>query len=448
MSSPGGASFGDLETLDAVARDLADGTRSVSDYIDSVCGRIEERDPSILALLPEPDQRARMHAEAAAIEARFPPAERRPPLYGVPVAVKDIFHVDGLVTRAGSALPPEVIEGWFGGVEATSVARLRGAGALVVGKTVTTEFAYFEPGATRNPWNLAHTPGGSSSGSAAAVAAGFAPLALGSQTVGSVIRPAAFCGVVGFKPTYDRIPTGGVLYYSQSVDHVGLFSRGVVGAALAASVLLDGWDARAHEAQDSTLPVLGVPDGAYLDQAETEGRAAFESQLARLAAAGVEVRRVPALDDIDAITARHRAVATYEFARVHDRWFAQYGSLYRPRTAALVEAGRRISEADRDAGAASRLELRARLHALMDEHGLNVWASPPASGPAPEGIGSTGNPAMNLPWTHAGVPALTLPAGLAANGLPLGLQLSARFGADERLLAWATTIEPLLTDTT
>ena len=430
------------EGLAATAAALRSAELAMSGYVNALCDRIDATNPSLLALLPEPGRRERLLAEAARLEQRFARPAVRPPLYGVAVAVKDIINVDGFETHAGSALPAAL----FAGPQAGCVTRLRDAGALVAGKSVTTEFAYFEPGATRNPHNHEHTPGGSSSGSAAGVSAGLASLALGSQTVGSVIRPAAFCGVVGFKPSYGRIPTDGVIYYSPSVDHVGAFTRDAAGMALAASVLLDGWRADGHAGEARRLPTVGVPDGPYLEQAEEKGRAAFERAVEQLASAGCEVKRIPVLDNIAGIAQRHRDLSSAEFAEVHARWFADYGPLYRPRTAALVDAGRAVSDEAREAGSHSRGELRERLHALMDEHGIDAWASPPATGPAPRGQGSTGNPAMNLPWTHAGVPALTLPAGVAANGLPLGLQLSARFMADEHLLAWAETLEPLVAD--
>ena len=419
--------------LAPLAEALRSGTLDARAYLEALLDRIHERNPEVLALLPEEDRRGRLAAELADLEARFPDPVTRPPLYGVPVAVKDIVRVDGLVTRAGSALPPSPFEG----PEAAVVARLRAAGALVLAKSVTTEFAYFEPGPTRNPRNLDHTPGGSSSGSAAAVAAGLAPLAVGSQTVGSVLRPAAFCGVVGFKPSYDRIPRDGVIAYSPSVDHIGLFAPDVGGIALAAAVLLDGWDADAHERARDTAPVLGVPEGPYLQQAEPAALEAFESQLARLAAAGVTVWRVPNFEDIAAINQRHRDLTAAEFAETHARWFDEFGALYRPRTAALVRTGRAVTPEARAAGLRGRLGLRERLHRLMTEHGIDAWVSPSATGTAPEGLASTGDPAMNLPWTHAGVPAVSLPAGLAANGLPFGLQITARFGVDEALLAWA-----------
>ena len=426
--------------LDPLAESLRSGELDPGAYLEVLLDRIDERNPEVLALLPEDDRRGRLAAELADLKARFSDPATRPPLYGVPVAVKDIVRVDGLETRAGSALPPSL----FDGPEAAVVTRLRAAGALVLAKSVTTEFAYFEPGATRNPRDPEHTPGGSSSGSAAAVAAGLAPLAIGSQTVGSVLRPAAFCGVVGFKPSYDRIPRGGVIPYSPSVDHIGLFAPDVTGIALAATALLDGWDDAAHERARDTAPVLGAPEGPYLQQAEPAALEAFESQLATLAAAGVTVRRVPALEDIAAINQRHRDLTAAEFAETHERWFDEYGALYRPRTAALVRSGRAVTPEARDAGLRGRVELRERLHRMMDEHGIDAWVSPSATGPAPEGLASTGNPAMNLPWTHAGLPAVSLPAGLASNDLPLGLQVAARFGADEALLAWCERLGAVL----
>ncbi len=169
--------------------------------LDRVEALFAEREPEVRAFLPEEGRFDRLRREAAALEARWPDPERRPPLFGVLAGVKDIFHVDGFETGGGSRLPPEVLRG----PEAASVTTLRAAGALILGKAVSTEFAYFAPGPTRNPWNPEHTPGGSSSGSAAAVGAGLAPLALGTQTIGSIIRPAAFCGAVGYKPSYERI---------------------------------------------------------------------------------------------------------------------------------------------------------------------------------------------------------------------------------------------------
>lgn len=405
-------------------------------YINQICDRIDALDTQIQALLPETDRRARILREAGGLKARFADPATRPPLYGIPIGIKDIFSVDGFPTRAGSQIPPEL----FIVPEATCVTTLRAAGALILGKTVTTEFAYFEPGPTRNPLNPAHTPGGSSSGSAAAVSGGFCPLALGTQTIGSVIRPAAFCGIIGFKPSLGRIPTSGVIPFSQSADHVGLFTQDVAGMILAASILCLDWNKESKNSKSAALPVLGVPVGPYLNQASSEALAIFRNQLAGLEDAGYQVRQLEALNDIEAINSRHKQMIAKEMAQVHARWFAQHELLYRPRTAGLIREGQRVGAEELANALAGREELRAQLERLMKQGGIDLWVSPSATGPAPEGIGSTGDPAMNLPWTHAGLPVITIPAGLARNGLPMGMQFVAPFGADERLLHWA---EPL-----
>src|SRR5690348_2975915 len=260
---------------------LRSGDRDLLDYINEICDRIEAGEPHIQALLPEEGRRTRLLAEARVLQARYPEPACRPPLYGTPVGIKDMFFVDGFETRCGSLLPPET----FQGPEGDYLKALRRAGVLILGKTVTTEFAYFEPGPTRNPHNLAYSPGGSSSGSAAAVAAGYCPLAIGTQVIGSTIRPAAFCGIVGFKSSHARIPINGWILSSDALEHIGIFTQDVVGAALAASLTCLNW--RSDEASPpDTLPVLAVPEGPFLAQASEEGLAAFEKQLALLIQAG------------------------------------------------------------------------------------------------------------------------------------------------------------------
>jgi len=380
--------------------------------------RLEAADSPIHALMPEPGRADRI--------ARALSNAPDGPLHGVAIGVKDNFHVDGLPTTAGSTLPVKELAG----PEAAAVTLLRGAGAVVLGKTVSTEFAYIEPGPTRNPRNLDHTPGGSSSGSAAAVAAGHCPLALGSQTVGSVIRPAAFCGVVGFKPSYGRISTAGVIPLAESFDTVGLLASNVSWVERAAAVLCARWQRGGIDRP----PVLGVPDGPYLEQASEEALRMLD---------GLGAARVPVLEDIAALNAAHRRLLTFEMAHHHARWFPRFAERYRPRTASAIRHGLTVTAEDAAQIRANRANVRARIHAAMDVAGVDVWVCPAASGPAPKGLESTGDSSMQLPWTHVGLPAVTLPWGTSEHGLPLGLQLVARFMDDERLLAWAAQLEGL-----
>jgi len=396
--------------------------------------RFSAIEPHIESFVPEENRFVRLHQDAQKLEQQYPNPDSRPPLYGMLVGIKDIFHVDGFETRAGTKVPSEL----FAGEEASIVTQLKQAGALIVGKTVTAEFAYFEPGPTRNPHNLAHTPGGSSSGSAAAVASGLVHIATGTQTVGSVTRPAAFCGIVGYKPSYDRINTAGIVYFSKSVDHVGLFTQDIAGMQFVASLVVNDWD---NNVNPSHRPVLGVPDGPYLQQ--STALVAFENQIEALETAGYTIKRIPFQEDIKAISLSHEDVIAYEFAQEHSDWFKEHSELYRPRSAWLVEYGQSISEERRNAGRENCVRLRDHLHHLMTDNQLDLWISPSAPDVAPEGIHTTGSSTMNLMWTHSGLPSLNIPAGTGKLNLPLGLQLCAKFGGDEQLLAWATDIESL-----
>ncbi len=422
----------------SIAGDLHRETSDLKQFIAELCKHIESVEPEVQAFLPEAGRKDRLLMEAAALTKRYPNPNGRPPLYGIPVGIKDLLRVEGFSTRAGSHLDPSL----FIGPEADSVTLLRQAGALILGKTVTTEFAYFEPGPTRNPHHLGHTPGGSSSGSAAAVAAGMCPLALGTQTMGSVTRPASFCGVVGFKPSYNRIPSKGLVYFSPSLDQIGLFTQDLAGAEIAASVLCRNW----RPVDDSLgKPILGIPEGPYLEQAGPEAGEAFEQQISRLIGAGIKVKKVPVLDDVKSLAHKHRRLAAAEIAAVHAPWFSRYREQYRPRTVQIILEGFEIPEKELREARQGQCELRSRLEELMRKTGIDLWAAPSTRGPAPEGIASTGDPAMNLPWTYAGLPTITIPAGKSKNGMPLGLQLIAAYGADEKLLAWTRPVSGYLT---
>jgi Asp-tRNA(Asn)/Glu-tRNA(Gln) amidotransferase A subunit family amidase len=418
---------------------LRGGECAVTDYVAALYECIDSLESDVRAWVGGPKRREWVTAEVAAIAERYPEPTNRPPLYGVPIGVKDIFHVEGLPTHAGSDLPPgELTER-----QAAVVSSLRAAGALVLGKTVTTEFAYFKPGPTRNPHDLAHTPGGSSSGSAAAVAAGMCPLAIGTQTIGSIIRPATFCGVVGYKPSYGRISCDGVIPLAPSVDHVGLFTQDVNGMELAASVCVDDWE----PSVSGDRPVLGVPEGEYLSQASETGVTCFEDHVDALEDAGFEIRRVVAFDDIHAVNNRHNKLVAAEAALAHHNWFNKYSDQYADSTAELIRDGQEVSVTAHTDAQRGRIQLRTSLEGTMTKHGIDVWLTPGAPGPAPKGIDSTGDPVINLPWTHAGMPAIAIPAG-AVDGLPVGVQCVGAFGMDERLLAWTEPIADVLTGAT
>ncbi|HEY0555820.1 MAG TPA: amidase [Thermoanaerobaculia bacterium] len=404
--------------------------------LDALEARFAEREPAVQAFVPEEGRFERLRRELAELEMLWPDEGRRPPLFGVFVGVKDIFHADGFKTRAGSRLPPSVL----GGREAPSVTALKKAGALILGKTITTEFAYFAPGPTRNPRNLEHTPGGSSSGSAAAVAAGLCAVALGTQTIGSILRPAAFCGVVGFKPSRTQVARSGMIPLAPSLDEVGFFTRGVEPARLVASVLCERWRPYPPERK----PRLAVPVGPYLSRVSREGMAHFRSVCDRLADAGYEILPVPAMDDFEEVVARHYRVVAAEAARVHRRWFARFAERYEPRTAELIRQGQAITDEELAHDLAGCARLGDELTRLMDRHRFDLWISPSAVGPAPPGLDFTGDPVMNLPWTQACMPAISLPAGRNDEGLPMGLQVASVMGDDEDLLHWAADLERVL----
>ncbi|WP_319521459.1 amidase [uncultured Desulfosarcina sp.] len=397
--------------------------------IDRLCRRITDMDETLKVFVPETFQPSAIRTQADKLISLYPDPDARPPLFGRTVGIKDIFHCDGFTTRCGSDLPPDL----FQGAEAELVRRLKTAGAIMMGKTATTEFAYFAPAPTVNPHDPARTPGGSSSGSAAGVAAGFFSLGLGTQTVGSIIRPAAYCGVVGFKPSFGRVSTAGVVPFSQTVDHAGFFSRTFADLVTVMAAIDDAW-------QPVTLPGqlrLGIPRGAYLEQAEPAAREAFQHQIRQLEANGCTIVDIPILDDILAINERHGRLIAGEMARVHARWYEAQQERYRQATRDIISRGREVDDAEFNDLRQSCMDLRTTLETAMQTYDIDAWICPATTGEAPLGLESTGSPLMNLPWTHSGLPAITLPAGRGPAGLPLGLQLAGSFMADEALLALA-----------
>jgi aspartyl-tRNA(Asn)/glutamyl-tRNA(Gln) amidotransferase subunit A len=420
----------DPASLSAVeaARRIADGTLSPSALLEDCLQRIATRDDSVRAWVSVDEAGARATARERTEEART--GHRRGPLHGVPVGIKDIFHVAGMTTTCGAAPAFHTTAT----ADAASVARLRAAGAVVLGKAHTTEFAYFEPGPTRNPWNPAHTPGGSSSGSAAAVAARMAPLALGTQTVGSVLRPAAYCGVVGFKGTYDLIPTDGVVPLAWSFDHVGVFARRVADVALAVEVLA----AHAPGVPAPRPPRLAVAP-ELLERATPEVAALIRATAERFARAGATVREVTLPASFADVHAAGRSVLEVEAAAYHEELYRVHAAQYRPRTRELIAAGLSRPAVAYVRAQRARLAFRRDVMPLLAAH--DALLSPTAPSPAPEGLGATGDPWFCAPWSFAGVPAISLPIGVSSLGLPHAIQLVGAADEDAAILAVAAWCE-------
>ncbi|MEA2960870.1 MAG: hypothetical protein QOI46_968 [Alphaproteobacteria bacterium] len=356
------------------------------------------------------------------------------PLRGLPVGIKDIFDTVDLPTAYGSA----IYAGHQPKADAAMVMLIRRAGGFVLGKTVTTEFASLEPAGTRNPRNPAHTPGGSSSGSAAAVAAGMLPLALGSQTGGSVIRPAAFCGVAGFKPSYRLLPTVGMKCFSWSLDTVGLFGASVPDIAFAAAAM-SGRDLRVDVRPAQAAPVIALVRTPFWQDASAAMQNAVEhaARAAERSGARVKDMELPPIF-ADAVRA-HRIVQGYEAIRAlafeYDFHRDRMGPVLR---AQLDDAATIDADTYDNARRTTRRARRALIDLLADGE---VMLTPSAPGAAPKGLGSTGEPTFNRLWTLLGTPCVNIPGLSDADGLPLGVQVVARFGRDRFALSAAAWLE-------
>jgi Asp-tRNA(Asn)/Glu-tRNA(Gln) amidotransferase A subunit family amidase len=421
------------------ARAIRDGAISSEQLVEACLARVREAEPQVEAWQFLDPERARAQARARDADRR----EGRPcgPLHGVPIGIKDIIDTADMPTEDGTVLHA----GRMPARDATVVTWLRAAGAVIMGKTVTTECAYFSPGKTRNPHHPEHTPGGSSSGSAAAVAAGMVPLALGSQTNGSTIRPAAFCGVYGFKPTHGLIPRHGILRLSRTLDHVGVFARTLEDVALLAAELV-GYDER----DPDTRPRARIPFGSVAaeeppmpprlafvktpvwDRAGEETREAFAELTAEL---GDAVEEVELPGSARAAWDWHRTIMDAEMAASFDLEWERGRDRLSAQLRELLARGREVPALDYQQALAripllneSFAELFLRFDAIL---------TPAAPGTAPRGLESTGDPAFCTLWTLCGTPTVSLPLMRGANGLPLGVQLVGQRGDDARLLRTA-----------
>ena len=434
-------------TVAQAARQIREGSLSPVTLMESLLERSDRMEPSLRVWVTL-DRDAAMDGAAGSareLDRRGP----KGPLHGVPVAVKDIFYTKGVRTTAGSPIYADFVPDF----DAASVALLKQAGAIMMGKTVTTEFACGDPPPTRNPWNADHTPAGSSSGSAVGVAARLFPTALGSQTGGSVLRPAAFNGIVGLKPSYGRISRHGVIPVAWSLDTMGMFARTVEDTALMLNVMA-GHDendpvSSKEPVQDyvagigcSSAPKIGVVRERYHDRAEPEMRESIQSVVDTFANAGANVEDFVPETSFDTIVAAHRIIMNTEGAAVHEADFGARPDDYSPNVRSLIEAGLLTS-------AVSYLQaqrVRRSFHGEMVEatRRFDVLLMPTAPGPAPKDLSTTGDLSFQAPWTAAGFPALSIPSGLSRSGLPMGVQLVSAPFAETALLASGVWCERVL----
>jgi len=374
---------------------------------------------------------ARIRAMDDAIHAWVQVSPQKPTgsgmLSDIPFAAKDIIETRGLATEYGSP----IYKGRIGTADAAIVREMRSRGGVLLGKTHTAAFAYRTPAPTRNPRDLAHTPGGSSSGSAAAVAANMVPVAIGTQTGGSVLRPASFCGVTGFKTSYGLLPMDGVFQYSKSLDTLGFFTH-------TAADMLAFWEAMGRATGRTEDFALAAPDP--MPDVEPPMTAAFRTTVERLRGAGLSIRRIDIAGMLTTLNDAQRTISTYEGARVHEQRFKEYGDRLAD-VANLVREGLQIPVERYDEARRYVADCRVKIAELYKT--TPVILVPAATGPAPLGLASTGDSRMNTAWTALGTPAISIPMPVA-NGLPLGLQLTADHGQDARVIRTAVRLEEAL----
>ena len=377
--------------------------------LDVCLQRIRELDPSIHAWVQ--------------VQPERPTADG--PLSEIPFGAKDIIETQNMATEYGSPL----YKGRLGTKDAAIIRDMRSRGAILLGKTVTTAFAYRSPGPTRNPRNLDHTPGGSSSGSAAAVAAGMVPFTIGEQTRGSMIRPASYCGITGFKPTHDLLPMEGVLPLARSQDTLGLYTH-------TPTDMLALWKALGHPEGGEEEFSFGAPEP--IPECEPEMANAFRQCLSLLRRAGVSIKSVEISEMLKKLEAANDLITSYEGARFHEPRLKEFGDRLDQPLAAIVRDGLKISTERYDEATRYVSDSRVRIAEIFKS--TPVILTPAATGPAPLGLSTTGDPAMNAPWTALGTPAISIPMPIAS-GLPLGLQMTADLGQDSSLLRAAIQLQ-------
>jgi aspartyl-tRNA(Asn)/glutamyl-tRNA(Gln) amidotransferase subunit A len=428
------------------ARLMRTGSLAPTDLAESLLSRIEKLDSHLLAWVTVDGDGVR--AAARSLERRLAGEEALGPLAGVPIGVKDVIDVSGLLTTASS----KVRASSMATEDAHCIANLRRAGATILGKLHTAEFACADPPPTRNPWDAAHTPGGSSSGSGAAVAAGAVPAALGTQTGGSTLRPAAYNGIVGLKGSYGMISNRGVIPVSWSFDHVGVLARSVADASalLAALAGHDPLDPSSSPRASafSAVPVahrpptIGLIRSMFLERCEPEVLAHTLAVATRFEAEGAEVREISLPPSWERIAATQTPIFRAEMYAYHRVEYEQYKHLYRPMNAAALAEGSGVSAADYVAAVRERPGVVRDLEATLD--GVDIALTPATPAPAPRNTTTTGDASFQVPWSYAGLPAVALPSTVNRWGLPLGIQLVGHRWQDAQLLAAAGWCEQVL----
>jgi Asp-tRNA(Asn)/Glu-tRNA(Gln) amidotransferase A subunit family amidase len=432
----------DLHLLSAseAARLIRHGLISSEQLVEACLTRIREVEPQVQAWTFLDEGYAL--AQARALDELRLSGRAIGSLHGIPVGIKDIFDTADMPTENGSVL----YAGRTPSRDAAAVTRLRAAGAVIMGKTVTTEFAYFSPGKTSNPHNPEHTPGGSSSGSAAAIAASMVPLALGSQTNGSTIRPAAYCGVIGFKPTHGLISRHGALALSRTLDHVGLFANSVEDIALLAEQIV-GYDENDPDtrprarvqfagiaAEEPPLPpmfaFIKTPHWQSVDEDTREGLAEIIDSL------GNQVEELELFPSAGDAWQWHQSIMSAEMAYNLEREWRTGGARLSQQLRAQIERGREVRAADY-LDAIGRIKLVNDSFIELFEQRYDAILTPAANGAAPQGLDSTGDPSFCTLWTLCGMPALSLPLLQSSAGMPLGVQLVGPRHGDARLLRTA-----------
>jgi Asp-tRNA(Asn)/Glu-tRNA(Gln) amidotransferase A subunit family amidase len=433
-------------TIASAAEAIRAGRLTPVEQLERCLNQIDQLEGKVRAWVSVDREGAR--AEAARLTEELRQGRYRGPLHGIPVGVKDIFDVADWPTAAGSNL-------WANSVarkDAAVVAKLRQAGAVLVGKTVTTAYASFDPPVTRNPWDTAKTPGGSSSGSAAAVACGMCLGALASQTGGSITRPAAYCGVPGIKPTYGRVSLDGVVPLAHSMDHVGAIAGSVIDLAILLDILADA-NRRSADAWDVPDPAdytaglgrtpeyleVGIYRGLFEDRMEPEMREALEPALTRLEDDGLTIIDCPLPAAFAEVTERHQMVMAVEAAMFHEARFRKHPEDYPPRVRSLIEEGLACPAPEY---ARTKEHQKALKRSILDSFrdGLTAVITPATPGPAPDAA-TTGLPLFNSPWSYTGLPTVSFPIGWSDGGLPLSLQLVGRPWEEAELLQMAAWCE-------